>query len=218
MSWISDFFLGSRPDMVIPDQVSPYLDRILEAGNVKIGKPGRWAKQDLQAAREGRIEQMGRLAPVLHAIQAQTAGSKDYLDRMLRMNSALDLNPNSAGLNAAMVKEGSGAIDQNASIAFANAAAGAYGDAENTLENARRFRKGMALDAATRAGNLAAGSLYDRRRQGGILDDLVSRWLDPTTWLSGGILGGKSGGSLPVRRGPSISDVPPISTNPGGYR
>lgn len=176
MSWLSDTFIGQRPDMVIPNQLFPYLDEIDDASRVKLGKPGRYAKQDLVAMRNGRIEEAGRLRPVLSAINANKAASYRTADREMGKALAFSDDP---GLHAAMMGELGGRLDENASTAFANAAAGAYGDAENTLESARRYKNDMRFRGAATRAQLAASSMYDRSRKGGILSGLIESWLSP---------------------------------------
>ena len=190
MGTLSDIFLGNRPDMVIPNQLFPFLDEIDDASRVGIGKAGRYARKDLVAMRNGRIEEAGRLRPVLSAINANKAASYRTAER--EAGKALAFSDD-MGLHAAMMGELTGRLDENASTAFANAAAGAYGDAESTLESARRYKHDLRMRGATARAGLATGSMYDRSRRGGILGDLLKSWLSPESIFGVGKLFGGGG-------------------------
>ncbi|MGA9771651.1 MAG: hypothetical protein WBV94_21650 [Blastocatellia bacterium] len=177
MSFISDMFLGNRPDMVMMPGGQEAVDKIYAAGDIGIGRDGKYAKQDLKAAREGRIEDMTRLRPVMSAINANKASSYTTADRVLRSNYAMEDTP--GALTSAMLGEVAGQLDQNAGVQFANAAAGAYGDAESTLERNRFHRDDMAMNAATAGANATRGFMMDRSRKGGILPGLIQEWMSP---------------------------------------
>lgn len=148
-----------------------YIDDIQEAGQTGLGKAGKYAKKDLLTMRSGRIEEAGRLAPVLSAINANKANSYKTAERALRTNLAFEDSPYL--LTEAMLQETAGQLDENASNQFANAAAGAYSDAESVLDRNRFARNQMKLNAAVAAGSLARNSMYDRSRKGGVLQGLI---------------------------------------------
>jgi hypothetical protein len=177
MSWITDTFLGARPDMSIPGWASQYINNVQSAGDYNPGKTAKYARQDLTAAHEGRIEDMNRLRPVMSAITANKAQSLSAADRVIRTNNAFEQNP--ASLTAAMLGEVSGQLDENAGHQFAQAAAGAYGDAESELDKQRMFKKQMEMQGAMGAANVAKSFEYDRSRSGGILAPLIQSWLSP---------------------------------------
>jgi hypothetical protein len=115
---------------------------------------------------------MYRLRPVLSAISAR-AGS-DYRTGEREMGSAMAFEDQPT-LKAAMLGELSGRINEQAGTQFAGAAAGAYGDAERTFEDASQFKKQMRLNSAMGAGSLYRGSMVDMRRQGGLLSEMMSQ-------------------------------------------
>ena len=186
MGFWADTFLGPRADFRPMPGTQPYIDAVGAAGDVGLGKAGKFAKQDLIAGREGRIEEMGRLRPVLSAIRANTASAYGTAQRDTAKNFAFSDDP---ALQSAVMNETGARLDENAGTQFANAAAGAYGDAERTFEGARQYRDNMGYRAATDQANLYRNSLYDASRKGGLLQDI----------LRGGLAGGAAamgGGGL----------------------
>src|SRR5262249_40031719 len=136
-----------------------------------MGYVAKHAKKDLKAARAGRIEEMGSLRPVLSAINANKAADYTTMQREAGKNFAFSQDPS---LQQAMLQEGMGRLDQNAGLQFANAAAGAYQNAADQLESARRFRGQMGLQSAEDQAKLYLGSMYDGRRKGGLLQQMMS--------------------------------------------
>lgn len=184
MSWLTDTFLGARSDPSMPGWSGEFIDDIQAAGDTGLGRAGRDAKKDLRLMRDGRIEDVGRLRGSLSAINANKASSYTTADRMLRSNYAMEGTP--GALTSAMLGEVAGQLDQNAGVQFANAAAGAYGDAEDTLDRNRMHRDQQKLQAAQAAAAAAQGFTFDRSRHGGLLQDLMKEWLSPK-----GVAGGK---------------------------
>jgi hypothetical protein len=168
MGFWADTFLGSRADYRQLPGMQPYIDDVGEAGDIDLGKPAKWAKQDIRAMRDGRIEEAGRLRPVLSAIRANTAAAYGTAQRDTAKNFAFSDDP---ALQTAIMNETGARLDENAGTAFANAAAGAYGDAENVFESGRRYKADMGYRAATDKAELYRGSLYDASRKGGLLRD-----------------------------------------------
>ncbi len=171
MSWLSDTFLGSRPDMRQLPGTNKYLDEIGAAGDVGLGPAGRFAKQDLIAMREGRIEETGRLRPVLSAINANKASAYKTRQRENSKNFAFSPDP---ALQDAIMQQTSGELDENAGVQFANAASGAYGDAENAFTRAKQFRDTLKYQSAVDRARANQSSYYDARRQGGLLNQMIS--------------------------------------------
>lgn len=145
-----------------------YIDAIQGPGGAS--KEEKYARQDVRAGREGRIEEMGRLKPVLSAINARAAGDKATGERDIGRSLAFSSDP---ALGAAMGAELSGKINENAGQAFAGAAAGAYGDAENVAIGERSRRQQMNYQAAVERANQFRGSQFDNRRQGGALNTFI---------------------------------------------
>lgn len=181
MSFLGDLFLGSRSDPTLPGWAQQYSDDIRAAGDSAATKGRTWkaAKHDFKAGQEGRIEDMYRLQPVMHAINANKAASYDTASRMLGQNFAFEDHPEA--LTSAMLDEVSGQLDRNASNAFANAASGAYSDAERELDQRNDYADRARMDAAKAAAGAAQGFTYDRSRRGGLLQGLVQEWLSPKT-------------------------------------
>lgn len=173
MGWFEDIMLGSRPDMAVPDFLTPFLNDIGSLGDPGPGRVGKADRHDFKAARDGRIEEMGRLKPVMSALNANKASSYKTAER--QMNSAMAFE-NQPSLVAAMLSELTGKLDENAANAFAGAAADAYDDTADSIESRNRYRTDREYQAATDRARLAVGSAQDRRRQGG---GLVSQWLSP---------------------------------------
>jgi hypothetical protein len=181
--------------------MQPYIDAVGAAGDVGLGKPGKWAKQDMIAGREGRIEDMGRLRPVLSAIRSNTASAYGTAQRDTAKNFAFSDDP---ALQTAMMTETGARLNEQAGNQFANAAAGAYGDAENTFESARRYRGDMGYRAATDQASLYRNSLYDASRKGGLLQDILRGGLA----AGAAALGAPGGaGALLQKAGPPASMV-----------
>jgi hypothetical protein len=144
------------------------LDDIETAGNVGIGKVAKWDKRDLKLMRGGRIEESGRLRPVLAAISARQAADYRTGERQNRAAMAFENQP---VLEAALNQELGDRINENAGIQFAGAAADAYDDAADSLDAAHRWKAGMQYQSAIDRARLNQSSYYDNRRQGGILQD-----------------------------------------------
>ena len=197
MSFLSDFMLGSRPDYRMMGGMDQYVRGIQEAGIVRKPKSVKFAKRDLKAARGGRIEEMGRLRPVLSAIRARGASDYQRAEGDMRREMAFEDNPT---LRAAMLGEIGARINQNQGRQFAEAAAGAYGDAERELSDWDRWKGEMRLRSAMGAGQLAQGSMYDARREGGWLQQAMTAGIGALTGGLGSAIGGgkKSVGSPPL--------------------
>jgi hypothetical protein len=190
-----DIFFGSRPDMVIPDQLWPLLEAMGISGKVGLGPVGKEGKHDIKMARTGQIENMTRLRPVLSAINANKAASYKTAERDMGKAMAFSESPE---LHASMLSELGGKLDENASMAFADAAAGAYDSAANDFESARRYRNDFNYRTARDRAQIAAGSMIDRSRKGGIMGDLIKSWLNPGTIMGFGNLFGGGGTKLPT--------------------
>src|SRR5262245_43849694 len=123
MGFLQDWFLGSRPDYRMMPGMDQYVHGVQDAGT--FGKPlsVKYAKQDLQAAGRGEIENMRSLQPVLAAIRAQGASDYDRADAEMRKEMAFTDDPS---LRAAMLGEISGRINQNQGRQFAEASSTAY--------------------------------------------------------------------------------------------
>jgi hypothetical protein len=171
-SWFEDLMLGARPDMAVPDFMAPFLTDIQNLGDPGPGRVGKADRADFKTARDGRIEEMGRLKPVLSAINANKAASYKTAERSMNQAMAFENQPS---LVAAMLSELNGDLDANASQAFAGAAADAYNDTANSIESRNRYRSDRQYQVATDRARLAAGSAYDRNRKGGLLN----QWLSP---------------------------------------
>lgn len=210
MGTISDIFLGGRADPSLPGWSQDYIDAIRDAGaSVGKGKTWRFAKHDLKAMADGEIENSYRLKAPMAAINANKASSYTTADRVIRQNNAFEQNP--ASLTSAMLGEVSGQLDRNASNAFANVAAGAYGDAEHEMDARNNFVDTMHLDAAKAAAAAAQGFSYDRSRRGGALQSLVQQWLSPKG--IGSIAGMAGGGGGAATGDPGN----PFNIGTGGY-
>jgi hypothetical protein len=167
-NFFSDLFLGQRPDYRQLPGMQSYIDAIP-------GDPGqdmysRNAKHDLKMGAQGRIEDMYSLAPVLSAIKAR--GASDYATGTRQMSKDLAFNSDPA-LAAAMNSELSGKINEDMGLQFADAAGGAYNQAGNVLESRNRYRNDYQMQGALNKANLYKGSMYDARRPGGLLQDMM---------------------------------------------
>lgn len=190
--------MGSRPDYRQVGGSQPYIDAIGEAGDVGVGKAGRFAKQDLIAAREGRIEEMGRLRPVISAINARTASDYTTGRRQMSKDLAFGVDPM---LSASLDSELTGRLNENAGVQYAQAAGGAYNDAEQTFEGARRFRDDLKYRSAVDQAGAYQRSLYDATRKGGLFSaDTIGRGVAAFAGAAGSALS-----SGVPRRGPSSS-------------
>ena len=133
MSWLSDTFLGARPDYRQIPGMQPYIDAIGEYGDVGIGRVGHDAKHDLKMFQKGRLEDVFALKPVLSAINARAASDYTTGERQMRAATAFENQPT---LTAEMLGELSGKINQNAGLQYADAAkdVGANFDVERRAE------------------------------------------------------------------------------------
>lgn len=181
MSWLGNAVLGSRPEWAQMPGMQQYIDAIQGPGGAS--KEEKYARQDVKAGREGRIEDMGRLKPVLAAINARSAGDKATGERDIGRSLAFSSDP---ALAAAMGTELTGKINENAGQAFAGAAAGAYGDAEHVALTERARRQQMEYQAATDRARLYQGSMYDNRRSPGALN----KFMDAAFTSAGKAVGG----------------------------
>src|SRR5258707_559741 len=93
MSFLADIFVGSRPDLRQTPGSAEAINAVGDAGDIALGKPAKYAKQDLIAGREGRIEEMGRLRPVLSAINANKAASHTTMMRETGKSLAFQNDP-----------------------------------------------------------------------------------------------------------------------------
>jgi hypothetical protein len=172
MSWFEDLMLGARPNMAVPDFMAPFLTDIENLGDPGPGRVGKADRADFKAARDGRIEEMGRLKPVISALNHNKAASYKTAERGMNQAMAFENQPS---LVAAMLAELNGDLDANASQAFAGAAADAYDDTARSIESRNRYRSDRQYQSATDRARLAASTAQNRNRSGG----LVNQWLSP---------------------------------------
>src|SRR5262249_42458768 len=119
MSWLSDTFLGARPDYRQIPGMQPYIDAIGEYGDVCTGRVGHDAKRDLKMFQKGLWEVVFALKPFLSAINARAASDYRPGERGMRAATAFKTQP---PLTAAMLGELSDKINQNAGLQYADAA------------------------------------------------------------------------------------------------
>jgi hypothetical protein len=207
MSWFDDIMMGTRPDMAVPSFMTSFLsdiENLSDPGQSRVSKADR---VDFKAARDGRIEEMGRLKPVLSAINANKTASYKTAERGMNQAMAFENQPS---LVAAMLAELNGNLDANASQAFAGAAAGAYEDTANSIESRNRYRNDRQYQAATDRAHLAASSAYNRNRSGG----LVNQWLSPQGIASAA---GFAGSLMPKKTPKVFNDPSVYNNNPLDY-
>lgn len=169
MGWLSDTFLGSRPQYQLLPGMQSYINNVQQAGQVGLG-PAKYYRNAFKADAEGRIEDSPTMQAALSGIKAQgaidTASSDSAIDRA----TAFEDQP---FLKAALKTEAAGRIGQNQGLNWAQAG---VNDAQNNLagwEGGYQYQQNMGLQSAEAAANLYRGSIYDNRRQGGLLPQLL---------------------------------------------
>lgn len=162
--------MGSRPDLRQAPGTTEAIGNVNAAGDIGLGKPAKFAKQDLNAMREGRIEDAGSLRPVLSAINANKASSHATMMRETGKSLAFQNDPM---LEAAVNNENDAKLDENAGVAFAGAAGGAYDKASDTLAKRNQWQEQLKYQSAVDAAKLKQSSMYDARRTGGLLPQIM---------------------------------------------